>query len=100
MPITINLSFKQIQNDNHIFWLQRYDKNHIFGTFYSSFFTFSVFLPCSLTFHVVKTVTNCRKFMLKSAFLSAFRSILCTFAYEIKKQLWKRILKSRRRVRP
>ena len=47
--ITINLSFKQIHNDNHIFSLQRYNKNHIFGAFYPTFFTFpSIFLLLSL----------------------------------------------------
>ena len=47
--ITINLSFKQIHNDNHIFWLQRYNKNHIFEAFYPTFFTFpSIILLLSL----------------------------------------------------
>jgi hypothetical protein len=57
--ITINLSFKQIHNDNHIFWLQIYNKNHIFGAFYPTFFTFpSIFLllPLILDYMFLHTI--------------------------------------------
>jgi len=57
--ITINLPFKQIHNDNHIFWLQRYNKNHIFGTFLPTFFTFpSIFLilPLILDYMFLHTI--------------------------------------------
>ena len=56
--ITINLSFKQIHNDNHIFWLQIYNKNHIFRTFLPSFFTFSTSFLLSTALDLRSLATN------------------------------------------